>query len=85
MQMNEKINITEEEFAKLEGNHMFSKEYEKKKRMLLSAVKKREKGHRKNTVNYAAVAAASVLLVIPATVYAADKIYQSFVEKNGKL
>ena len=26
---------------------------------------------------------ASVLLVLPATVYAADRIYQSFIEKNG--
>ena len=83
MQMNENINITEEAFEKIEGNHTFSKEYEKKKRLLLSAVKRQEKNHGKHLAKYAAVAAASVLVVLPATVYAADKIYQSFIEKNG--
>ena len=75
--------ITIAEFDAMDGEHVFSKEYEQKKQSMLDAFKSQSLKKQKNKVKRVAVAAAAALIVIPATVYAASTHTQFFDNMFG--
>lgn len=74
--------ITLEEFDAMEGKHIFSEKYNMRKKTLLEAVK-RKNGSAKKRMWHMAAAAAIAMLIIPSSVYAANRIYKMFVEKEN--
>lgn len=77
-----RIDITLDEFDKLEENHEFSGRYNRKKEALLGAVRKRERNAGKLYYRVA-VAAVLAMVLIPTTAFAATKLYNVNVENNG--
>lgn len=80
--------LTLEEFENIECDHTFSADYQQKKDSLLAAVRSHESqsSHRMaGTEKWRRLAAAAcaALVLLPATAYAAERIYNSTIKKSN--
>lgn len=69
-------------FDSQEEPHVFSRNYKNKKAKLISAVREQEKNRKKKRRYRAVAAAVAVALLIPATAYAANRIFHMYIEKE---
>lgn len=71
-----------EEFDRLESDHEFSDEYNRKKNAMLNALSKEKSGMTGRMYYRVAVAAVAALFVVPVTAFAATRLYSMQVNRN---